>query len=198
MKKLFLVIIVSLMSIVMSSCSQIGDISGGGGGGGSECKTEKHFPYLKSGNKWKYDYQLLLGDEGVMTIEIKKELRDALFKVELSIAGETDDAYWYGCKNYVSMMSNEDDNPEDTHSSKYKPKVGDSWVNINNGKKGTYVVVAIDEKVETKAGIFECVKIEHNFEGALNTDIIYESQEFGRIKYEGLLLSYELISLNFD
>lgn len=75
--------------------------------------------------------------------------------------------------------------------------VGETWSTTSGTTTYNYKVVAKNVTVVVPAGTFTCDKITYNEAGTINTDTIYYSPAIGDVKYDGVLLSYDLRSKNF-
>lgn len=164
------------------------------------CTDGTNFTYLKEGNKWTYDLEVFLSSPVPLEIEAAEELETGVFRMDYTTAATIfpEETIWAACGSSISLINSLEEPDLTTNIfTKKNPSVGETWSGTNAGSMGVYTVVDKNVSITTPAGTFTCDKITVNINGAFNVDTLYQSDNAGLIKYDGLLLSYELISKNF-
>lgn len=163
------------------------------------CNPSENFPFLEVGNKWEYDFEELFSFSENLEIEIEEVIEPGKLRIGYTTQSSffPQDAIWFSCGEYISNLASVDADPEVNKYLLSDLSLGTTWTSTNNNIVGNYEVIEKNVNVSTPAGVFICDKITFFQDGTINVDTIYESPEFGRIKYDGFLFSYELRSKNF-
>ncbi len=164
------------------------------------CANGSNFTYLNVGNKWTYNLEVFLSEPETFELEVGEELESDVFRIDYTTTSPLfpEEAIWAACGSNISVIESLEEPDLTTNIIiKNDPTVGEIWSGTSAGGSGTFEVIEKNVAVTTPAGTFSCNKISVNVSGTFNVDTIYQSAEAGLIKYDGLLLSYELISKNF-
>lgn len=163
------------------------------------CGGSDHFPYMEEGNQWTYQLESFFMADAEMTVTIAEPLEPGKFKVliDSDLIDEPIENFWYACGENISQMNTATDDPINNIFRKNDPAIGTIWEGNNNNEVGKYEVIDKNVTVTTDAGSFVCDKITFHIEDAFNVDTIYESSNYGTIKYDGIFLKYELSQKNF-
>lgn len=165
----------------------------------NNCEDTGNFPYVAVGNKWTYDLEELFSDATTLEVEITDEVNSGVFEFSLNTTSPSfpTQGFYVPCGNTIYALENENDELENKTHRISNSAVGTTWSSSSNGQVGNFEVIEQNVSVVTPAGNFLCDKITVNVVGTFNTDTIYDANQFGTIKYDGFLFSYELREKNF-
>ncbi len=173
--------------------------------GTKDCSVQ-NFKFLKDGNELIYEFASLacLFDDRMKTSFIAEGENSFIstnecylstmeeVKTELSKVTTTE------CSGDIYVLDMAGEFMEENFRYKGERSTGDTWTHVDdNNVSATYTVIEKDVSIEVLEGIHICDKISYFQEGTINVDTLYFNNSVGFVKYDGLLLSYELLEKNF-
>ena len=163
------------------------------------CIDDGNFGYAKVGNKLTFDLVELFSDADQFEVEVTEEVNPGFFNFKINTTSPSfpSEGFWVPCGNTIFALNDINDNLEDNTHRFFDSPVGTTWTITQNGQTATHEILEKNVEVTTPAGTFQCDKISFFVQGTINVDTIFESSQFGTVKYDGILFDYELREKNF-
>ena len=152
------------------------------------------FAFLKVGNEWKYVLTSEEGDEESVIFRILDKKKDH-FIVEQVWGKEKQETVWYVDGEYLREFSKGSDPSGSWIIMKTNPHIGDTWSSNLGFERISFEIVATDQHVETKAGVFDnAYKVIIRYSNGALMYTTYFSQDIGPLS---AFNKGELVSINF-
>lgn len=111
-----------------------------------------------------------------------------------------DKGYFYPCDDnlFFSATSASDAQSGENIYSPFTTNIGTAWSKkLSGGSTAALKVIEKNVSVTVLAGTFVCDKITSRVGNSLNLDTVYWNPKVGEVKYDGMILDYELSGKNF-